>query len=78
MESEVGVCFSKIHRFGFYGREDTPCDISNQEVKLSNADDSVKAKIGKSRMKCSLPEMVGSFSFRDMWKGLHQNILELD
>ena len=53
MKSEVGVCFSEIHRFGFYGREATPCYISNLEVKLSNADDSRKAKIGQSRIECS-------------------------
>ena len=53
-KSEVGVCFSKIHRFGFYGREDTPGPISNPAVKLSSADDSVKAKIGQSRIEVLL------------------------
>ena len=53
MKSEVGVCFSEIHRFGFYSREVTPGPISNPEVKLLSADDSRKAKIGQSRIDCS-------------------------
>lgn len=50
---KIDVCFSGIQPewCGLDGRVETPGNISNPEVKHSNGEDSVKAKIARGHAK---------------------------
>ena len=54
---EAGVCFWKVHaKYGDDSQWVTPVPISNTEVKPLNAENSVKAKIGRCQTKVKIPE----------------------